>query len=496
LPSLAAFLAIPLLRRLMPTRWAVSGIAGVVLLWCLTLPVLRPGLFDHASMAVFVIEGTLLAFAGVSLVSQNQETLLAPLAAVGRGSAERRVAARLAVSYPLAKRFRTGATLMMYTLITLVLVLLVEVSGVLDHSIGTQVTQATASYSLRVEVNPAAGPRTMAALRGSALRGSIAAVTPLLSAPALASDPGRRTSRPLHALAIGVNPTSVSGMSFDSRLASTPTNAAVWQLIARDPRYVALDSFFGSAGGPNGRYFAPGDSFTVTDPRTGAHQRKIIAGILTNAMIFYPGVASGSTFPFVTNPAALRHQFGVGAVTDAALVRTLPGVSPERLAAHLQAKFLSAGLIATPVGPAVRHLFDANIAFFRLMQGFLALGLIVGITGLGVVMVRAVRERLRTIGVLRALGVQAGTVRNAFLLESAIIAVEGVVLGSVLGVLTTWLLYRKSAMFDTVRSGFPIMWSTIAILVAITLVASLAATLTPARRAAAIKPALAVRIAD
>jgi putative ABC transport system permease protein len=361
---------------------------------------------------------------------------------------------------------------MMYTLITLVLVLLVEVSGVLDHSIGTQVTQATASYSLRVEVNPAAGPRTMAALRGSALRGSIAAVTPLLSAPALASDPGRRTSRPLHALAIGVNPTSVSGMSFDSRLASTPTNAAVW------------------------RYFAPGDSFTVTDPRTGAHQRKIIAGILTNAMIFYPGVASGSTFPFVTNPAALRHQFGVGAVTDAALVRTLPGVSPERLAAHLQAKFLSAGLIATPVGPAVRHLFDANIAFFRLMQGFLALGLIVGITGLGVVMVRAVRERLRTIGVLRALGVQAGTVRNAFLLESAIIAVEGVVLGSVLGVLTTWLLYRKSAMFDTVRSGFPIMWSTIAILVAITLVASLAATLTPARRAAAIKPALAVRIAD
>jgi putative ABC transport system permease protein len=496
LPSLAVFLAIPALRRFVSARAAVTTTAAAVLGWCLLLPLIRPHLFDHASMASFVIEGTLLAFAGVALVSQNQDVLLKPITALGQRSAERRLAARLAVAYPLAKRFRTGATLMMYTLITLVLVLLVEVSGVLDHSIGTKVAQATASYDLRVEVNPAAGPSTVAALTAPQLRNRIAAVTPLVSAPALASDPGHRTEQPLHALAVGVNPRAVARMSFDSRLPSMPTDAAVWNLIARDPRYVAMDPFFGSTGGPNGRYFAPGDSFTVIDPRSGAHERKIIAGILTNASIFYPGVGNAAAFPFVGSGAAVRAQFGVGAVTDAALVRAQPGVSAERLAAQLQARFLADGLIATPVGPAVRRMFDANIAFFRLMQGFLALGLLVGITGLGVVMVRAVRERRRTIGVLRALGVQARTVRGAFLLESAIIAVEGVVLGSVLGVLTTWLMYRKSAMFDTVRSGFPVLWTTIIVLVVVTLLASLAATVTPARRAAAIRPALAVRIAD
>jgi putative ABC transport system permease protein len=74
--------------------------------------------------------------------------------------------------------------------------------------------------------------------------------------------------------------------------------------------------------------------------------------------------------------------------------------------------------------------------------------------------------------------------------------VQGVVLGSVLGVLTTWLMYRKSATFVGARTGFPIEWLTIAVLVGATLVLSLAATVGPARRAAAILPALAVRVAD
>jgi hypothetical protein len=43
---------------------------------------------------------------------------------------------------------------------------------------------------------------------------------------------------------------------------------------------------------------------------------------------------------------------------------------------------------------------------------------------------------------------------------------------------------------------FPIAWSTIALTVGATLVASLLASVGPARRAAAIRPAIAVRVAD
>lgn len=496
LPSLAAAAGVPLLSRLFPRRAAVTVVAAAVLGWCLLLPVLRPRIFDHASMTVFVIEGTLLALAGVVLISVNQQVLLRPIRAVPHRRPDNALAVRLAVAYPLAKRFRTGATLVMYTIVTLVLVLLVEISGVLDTSIGTKVAQATASYDLRVDLNPANGAAGVAALRGRALHTDIAAVTPLVAAPAAASDPGQRTAQQLHALAVGVSPAAVSGMRFLSRLPSAPTDAAVWRLIARDPRYVAVDQFFGSTGGPPARYYVPGDTFRVLDQRTGTRQTKIIAGVLTNATVFYPYAATGSTYPFVESATAVRSQFGVGATVDAALLAVRPGVPVGPLAARLQGRFLAAGLVATPVGPAVRRLFAANIAFFQLMEGFLALGLLIGVAGIGVVMVRAVRERRRTIGVLRALGVQARTVRRAFLLESAVITAEGLVLGSVLGVVTTWLLYRRSSMFDGIRSGFPIEWPTILALVALTFLASLAATAAPSRRAAGIRPALAVRVAD
>jgi len=497
LPSAAAFLFLPALRRFIGARRAITIVAALILVWCLTAPVFRPHLFDSASMAVYVIEGSLVAFSAVALVSQNQNVVLAPIRWLFERPSESGVSVRLAVAYPLAKRFRTGATLVMYTLITLVLVLLVEISGVINASIDQNVVDATAGYSTRVDLNPSSASETIADMRSLKFARDIKSVTPLVAVPALATDPGHRSSTPTRVLAVGVPDDTMTAMRFTSRLPSVTSDSAVWQLVAHDPRYVVMDAFFGSTGGPNGVYYRPGDQFTITDPRTGVWQTRIIAGILTNALIFYPvNGDAGSVYPIVGSTRSVQSLFGTEAPETAALLRTRDGVDPADLAGRLQAQYLSASVVATPVAASVRRMFAANIAFFRLMQGFLGLGLFVGITGLGVVMVRAVRERRRTIGVLRALGFRARTVERSFLLESGLIALEGVLLGSVLGVLTTWLMYQKSAMFENVRGAFPIEWSTIGALAAATMVASLAATLAPARSASRIRPAIAVRVAD
>jgi putative ABC transport system permease protein len=498
LPSAAAFLLIPLLRARFGPQRAITAAAGSVLAWSLLAPLIRPHMYDQASMAVFVISGSLVAFSGVALVSQNQDVVLAPIRAAFERPGEAGLAVRLAVAYPLAKRFRTGATLVMYTLITLVLVLLVEVAGVINHSIDTQVSDATAGYSMRLDFSATQAQQTIAELKTGSFRDEITDVTPLLSAAAYASDPGHRTNEPLRTVAVGVPDNAVSSMAFNKRLAGYSTDAAIWRLVADNPRYVVLDAFVGSNGGPSSTYYEPGDTFAMTDPRTGHREQKTIAGILTNALMFYPvaGTYAGNTYPIVGSASWVRAQFGAGAETTAAFVRTAPGVDVSGLAARLQGAYLADSLVATPMRSAVRRMFAANIAFFRLMQGFLALGLAIGITGLGVVMVRAVRERRRTIGVLRALGFRARTVQRSFLLESGLVAVEGILLGSVLGVLTTWLMYQKSAMFEGVRVGFPIEWVTIGVLTLAALLASLLATYLPSRNAAKIRPALAVRIAD
>src|SRR4029450_1310225 len=101
-------------------------------------------------------------------------------------------------------------------------------------------------------------------------------------------------------------------------------------------------------------------------------------------------------------------------------------------------------------------LFRANRSFCELMEGFLALGLAVGIAGLGVVMVRAVRERRRTIGVLRALGFQSGTVQRSFLTESSFVALEGIVLGTVLSIVTSYLLFKNDPDLQASGIAFPV----------------------------------------
>jgi hypothetical protein len=57
-------------------------------------------------------------------------------------------------------------------------------------------------------------------------------------------------------------------------------------------------------------------------------------------------------------------------------------------------------------------------------------------------------------------------------------------------------LFQNDPSFDNASIGFPIPWASIAVLVAATALASLAATAWPARKASRIRPAVALRIAD
>ncbi|MFG3490576.1 ABC transporter permease [Streptomyces sp. NPDC047972] len=498
MPALALAFATPALLRVLPRHTVTTLVAGAVLAWTLLAPVIRPRIFDTPSMSVYVIQGALAAFSAVVLVSDNQKTLIRPVRRLLQRPTEGGLAARLAVAYPLAKRFRTGATLVMYTLIVFVLVLLTEISGILRAGVDGVVADATAGYSLRLDYNPqVAGDRLAADLRGGLSAAGIDAMAPLLNATGRATDPGHRGPRPLETAVVGVPDGAITGITFRERLPGLADDPAVWRVLASDPHYVVLDGFFGSTGGPAGDYYDPGDTLTLTDPRTGRSEQKVIAGVLSNGLVFYPGTgASSTTYPVVMGAQATRELFGTQAQNASALVRTSPGTSPDALATRLQGEHLSSSLVATPIESDIREQFDSSTAFFRLMQGFLALGLGVGITGLGVVMVRSVRERRRTIGILRALGFRARTVQRSFLGESTFIAVEGIVLGSLLGVLTTWLMYSNSAAFEGLEGGFPVEWASICGLAAATFAASILATIGPARRAAAIRPALAVRVTE
>jgi ABC-type antimicrobial peptide transport system permease subunit len=327
--------------------------------------------------------------------------------------------------------------------------------------------------------------------------GRVTGTAPVLVAFADGTDPLGRTKDTLPVVALGVPPElGREGPKIDTYLNSLSSGAQAWDLIQRDPTYVLIDTFYGSTGGPQGAPVPPGSTITLTDARTGQEVQRKVAGVLADGTALQ-GIGRGEfRFPVLMSQAAARGMFGQDAKQSSVFLQSAPGQDATTLATDLQGRFLANGLVATDIQQAVKDTFAANRQFFQLMQGYLALGLLVGITSLGVIMIRAVRERRRTIGVLRALGFTSRTVQRSFMGESTFVALEGVVIGTLLGVVTTWLLYTNSPVFGSLDAPFPIAWRQIGITVGVTLVASLLATIGPARRAAHIKPAVAVRVSE
>jgi putative ABC transport system permease protein len=497
-PALAVLTACPLLVRLAPKRWVYSGASLAVLGWGLAANSVRPGILDDGSTATFIVMGTVLTFSAVLLVSQNQDLITGLFRPLSNRPTLGGLASRLAVAYPVARRFRTGAILIMYSLVVFTLVLITVLGSLIGSTVDSEVANASGGFGMRAKFNPAAQLGDPAeAFTSGLFAGKVAAVAPLRVTPATVTDLGSFTE-PQDVTVVGADRAllDTGGFKLTRRLARFADDRAAWRAALSDSRYVIMEQYLGEDGGPAAITYAPGDTLTLTDPRTGKAEQKTIAGIIQSAFSFYGVGEDPFASPIILGDAATRAQFGQGAKVSAALLRPAAGVSEQALAAELQGQFLPQGLVATRVRASVEQNFAANRSFFQLMQGFLALGLLVGIAGLGVVMVRAVRERRRNIGVLRALGFQAGTVQRAFLTESSFVALEGILVGAVLGVVTTYLLFQNDPSFDNASTGFPVPWVSIAVLVAATALASLAATAWPARKASRIRPAVALRIAD
>jgi putative ABC transport system permease protein len=134
------------------------------------------------------------------------------------------------------------------------------------------------------------------------------------------------------------------------------------------------------------------------------------------------------------------------------------------------------------------------MTFNRLIQGFMGLGLLVGVAALGVISARAVVERRQQIGVMRAIGFRRRMVQAAFLLESSFVALTAIVVGTVLGLLLSWNIIedtRRQPSWENLELVVP--WLNLAIIFLVVYAVALLATLAPAVRASRIRPAEALR---
>ena len=84
---------------------------------------------------------------GQTDLTLHQRAVLSPLQPLIGSASEAGLAARLAVAYPTAKKFRTGATLAMYTIVVLVIVLLAQISAVIRAGVDSAVADASGTLA-------------------------------------------------------------------------------------------------------------------------------------------------------------------------------------------------------------------------------------------------------------------------------------------------------------------------------------------------------------
>jgi putative ABC transport system permease protein len=168
------------------------------------------------------------------------------------------------------------------------------------------------------------------------------------------------------------------------------------------------------------------------------------------------------------------------------------GVNPKAAARTIESALVTQGVQAESIKQIIDDDNAQQRAFTRMFQGFMALGLFVGMAALGVIAFRSVVERRQQIGMLRAIGYQTGTVSLTFMLESGFIAMMGILSGVVGGVIVSRNLFT-TGQFSGEGVEFMIPWTEVIGFVVIAFIVSLFMTWWPSRGAAKVPVADALR---
>jgi len=179
---------------------------------------------------------------------------------------------------------------------------------------------------------------------------------------------------------------------------------------------------------------------------------------------------------------------------DLYLFRTDPHVPAGEAAKLLERDYRDVGLDAKDSRAEVVREQQSFRQLLGAMKLFLALGLVVGVLSLGIVTSRSVLERRQEIGMLRALGFTGNQVRRIFFVEVTFTLLLGALIGLACAIVVTYGLWWS--IVRQLNYPYVIPWGEIGVLLAVSYLVALLATAAPIRRSAKVAPAEALRYLD
>ena len=208
--------------------------------------------------------------------------------------------------------------------------------------------------------------------------------------------------------------------------------------------------------------------------------------------VFSSSIPAGLFPGIATNGATSRILFGEPDFSKYYL-RLAPGVDSVTAAKDIEASLVASGVQAVSIEKEINDSLAASRGFLRVMQLFMALGLVVGIAAIGVISLRSVVERRQPIGMLRAIGYERSTVAWTFLFESAFVALMGIASGVVGAIVLSRNLMSSPGFTGSDTVSFLVPWAEVIAFAAAAFVFALLMAWWPSRQAATVPIAEALR---
>ena len=427
--------------------WAAANLASI------------KDIASNESGAVILL-GVLTAVFGLSLVvASNLRVLELPLGWLQGGS---RATLRPSLAYltrrPLRAGLGTGAFALILVLMTMTSILVPSFNGTFRSGLN--------EYDIRVDA-----PTNAALSLPDSVRFQIARSIAMQTRPYRGEvrEPGL-TLKDEYVPLYSLSRTQLATGPFEltNRESRFKSDAEVWQALADDPHLVISPT-----------YTIPGGTVTLAGPEGPVKFR--VAAVVRNVGLWGLAGSEAAMAPFSTLP-----------VGTTILAKTAPGADAVVTARQIGRALFSQGADARTIKEMFDSASNAGQAFTDMIRLLMGIGLLVGVLSLGILALRAVIDRRRSIGMLRALGYRPGQILTGMVSEALITATCGALVGIGVGVPISVVMikgYLPGARLE-------IDSASLALIVGLLYLAVLAVTIVPALRAARLPAVEALRLED
>ena len=276
---------------------------------------------------------------------------------------------------------------------------------------------------------------------------------------------------------------------WDSALGETQQEA--WDSLKINQNVVFVDSSFALVD-PNtgesisGMNLPIGKSISLIDISNPGNSREVVVGgiLSQSSQLFSQGIWMDGEI--------VDEQYG-GVVTRIYVSHT-SDVSSDELEKSLSSDLAPDGVYTSIIEDEILLILGLIFAILTIFQAYLALGLIVGIAGIGVVTYRSVSERSGQIGMLRALGFRKRMVLSGMLIEVSWTSLLGMINGAVVAIAFHYALYQT--FWEEQGAKLILPWFEVVSMVFGGWILVLFATWIPVRKATKVTPSLALSSVD